>query len=317
MPTDSDDVRNYIAGLEDDRRALAEVRAMIDVFRRNVLPESSVTNRMETDAEVIARLAVGRGKAVRAYDEASARSFTEGRNEGIRLGLRAASFLAGDHDDGDGDEHDACLDALATKILGTTAEGAASLVEAYDRLQQEGSYHLAPGTTGPAVVGDSVYDHLGREVGWVADPANIYAYKLTEVSAFGVETPPLDKPVAWSGPTVEGGMGGARPSALPPKPCPMKDCDLPCDDGHKHLVEKTDEPRSPEVTTIPGKKPIRLRVGQIWRLPAGGERQITGDLWSGIPGSVSLGGASICIDQNNYVTDTGGCTLVYDPRGDK
>lgn len=65
MSIDRDDVDNYINRLEDDSYALADIRSMLDEHRKRVGPAVPGPVVMETDEEVIARLAATKDR----YDE--------------------------------------------------------------------------------------------------------------------------------------------------------------------------------------------------------------------------------------------------------
>lgn len=78
MSTDRDDVRNYLARLERESAALAEIRAALNVHREAKWPGELGPGMSESDLEVIARLAA----TVDRYDE------------GVEDALRAARVTA-------------------------------------------------------------------------------------------------------------------------------------------------------------------------------------------------------------------------------
>lgn len=135
--------------------------------------------------------------------------------------------------------------------------------------------------------------------------------------------------------TSEGAVSlvGAVRRSTPPKPCPLRFCVLANGHAGDHECESrsiSDNTTDGAVLTHDGargvwtwrvrnatvKPPIKLRAGQIWRTKDGTEIQITINPPSSMRQKWQLGAeAVISVDADNTITDTGGCTLVYDPRG--
>lgn len=120
----------------------AAVRKALDPHRKSVPPDSEC-QRSETDVEVIERLVAERDvlQNIRSAQVESATTASlywmqeaekakKEADSAILLGLRAAALLTADHDCGE--EHDAALEALQTKIAALTADGARSVVEVAD-----------------------------------------------------------------------------------------------------------------------------------------------------------------------------------------